>query len=133
MRGKQYVGELIDVYYDVSLCVHAAECVRGLPEVFDTKRKPWILPDGAEAPDVATVIERCPSGALQFVRKDGGDAEIPDVPTSVKLNDWQQVEVRGDLQIDQGDEVISTYRATLCGCGQSGKRPICDHSGACKG
>lgn len=74
MRGKQYVGESIDVYYDVSLCVHAAECVRGLPEVFDTKRKPWILPDGAEAPYVATVIERCPSGALQFVRKDGEDA-----------------------------------------------------------
>ena len=132
MRGKAYVGQDIDVYYDVSLCVHAAECVRGLPDVFDTKRKPWIDPDGADAPDVATVIERCPSGALQYVRKDEGTEERPDVPTSVRLNEWQQIEVRGDLLIDVADETIQTYRATLCGCGQSGNRPVCDHSGACR-
>lgn len=132
MKGKVYVGQAVDVYYDVSLCVHAAECVRRLPDVFDTKRKPWIDPDGADALDVATVIERCPSGALQYVRKDSGPNERPDVPTSVRLNEWQQIELRGDLLIDVAGETMQTYRATLCGCGQSGNRPVCDKTGACR-
>lgn len=42
--------------------IHAAECVRGLPQVFGTSRKPWVQPEQA-------------SGALQYERLDGGDQE----------------------------------------------------------
>ncbi len=125
MKGKVYVGQAVDVYYDVSLCVHAAECVRRLPDVFDTKRKPWIDPDGADAPDVATVIERCPSGALQYVRKDAGPNETPDVPTSVRLNDWQQIEVRGDLLIDVSGGRFRPIGPRSVDVG-SLDRPVCD-------
>ncbi|MFF3781077.1 (4Fe-4S)-binding protein [Streptomyces sp. NPDC001933] len=60
--ARSYDGEGITVEYDVHRCLHAAECVRGLPSVFDTGRKPWIRPDGAPAYDIADVIHRCPSG-----------------------------------------------------------------------
>lgn len=62
---KTYAGADVDVSFDPTLCAHAAECVRGLPTVFDTARRPWITPDGAPAEDVVAVVARCPSGALQ--------------------------------------------------------------------
>jgi uncharacterized Fe-S cluster protein YjdI len=38
---KRYTGREIEVTYDPVRCLHAAECVRGLPSVFDTSRRPW--------------------------------------------------------------------------------------------
>jgi len=40
--------------------------------VFNLKRRPWLLPDEAEADLVAEIVERCPSGALLYRRHDGG-------------------------------------------------------------
>lgn len=68
--GKKYTGAAIDVYYDAEVCAHAGECVRGLPNVFDVDRRPWIQPDNADAERVAEVIGLCPSGALQFVLRE---------------------------------------------------------------
>jgi uncharacterized Fe-S cluster protein YjdI len=68
MSRRTYHGTDVDVSFDASLCQHAAECVRGLPAVFDTGRRPWILPDGAAADDVIEVVGRCPSGALRIER-----------------------------------------------------------------
>ena len=65
---KTYEGAAIDVSFDPEVCEHAAECVKGLPAVFDTKRKPWILPDAAPADEVAAQVARCPSGALRYER-----------------------------------------------------------------
>lgn len=69
MSRKTYTGADVDVSFDAELCQHAAECVRGLPTVFDTKARPWIQPDGAPAGDVIEVVGRCPSGALQIERR----------------------------------------------------------------
>ncbi|MEV1074160.1 (4Fe-4S)-binding protein [Micromonospora parva] len=69
---KVYEGKKVTVTFEAGLCRHAAECVRGLPEVFDTGRRPWIRPDGAEAERLAEVVGRCPSGALQYELVDGG-------------------------------------------------------------
>jgi uncharacterized Fe-S cluster protein YjdI len=68
MARKTYTGTDVDVSFDPEVCRHAAECVRGLPAVFDTKRRPWIAPDGAPADQVVEVVGRCPSGALQIER-----------------------------------------------------------------
>ncbi|WP_176719473.1 (4Fe-4S)-binding protein, partial [Rhodohalobacter halophilus] len=58
-----YENNEIKVSYDVKRCIHAAECVKGLPKVFDPNKKPWIEPDNASAKEIADVIERCPTGA----------------------------------------------------------------------
>ncbi|MFJ8234019.1 (4Fe-4S)-binding protein [Streptomyces sp. NPDC094448] len=41
------------VTFEAGRCLHAAECVRGLPEVFGSAERPWIRPDGADADRVA--------------------------------------------------------------------------------
>jgi uncharacterized Fe-S cluster protein YjdI len=47
---KRYHGKAVEVSFDGARCRHAAECLRGLPAVFDLSRRPWILPD-ADDPD----------------------------------------------------------------------------------
>lgn len=127
---RTYAGTHVDVSYDVARCRHAAECVRGLPSVFDTKRRPWILPDGADAADVVEVVSRCPTGALRADPKDEGVApETPPKVTKVKAVPGGPLLVRGDLEI--GGE--RQTRAALCSCGSTQNSPHCDGSGTCSG
>jgi uncharacterized Fe-S cluster protein YjdI len=58
------------VRYDPDICTHAANCVRGLPAVFDVNRKPWVNVNGADAAQVERQVAACPSGALSFERTD---------------------------------------------------------------
>lgn len=71
MTRKTYHGPLVDVSFDGEVCQHAAECVRGMPEVFNTSARPWINPEVARTADLADklreVVGRCPSGALAMV------------------------------------------------------------------
>src|SRR5207245_8990149 len=69
---KVYRGKDIEVSFDLDQCVHIGECLRGDTAVFQLKRRPWVLADEASAEVVAQVVERCPSGALQYRRLDGG-------------------------------------------------------------
>ncbi|MER5736378.1 MULTISPECIES: (4Fe-4S)-binding protein [unclassified Streptomyces] len=130
-RLKEYDGEGITVTFEPRRCLHAAECVHGLPEVFDLSRRPWVLPDGAEPERVAEVIRRCPSGALRYLPAGDGAAEEPDVPTTVRRSPSGQLVVRGDLLVSGGAGARRETRAVLCGCGASGNQPYCDHSGPC--
>ena len=56
----------ITVTFDPNVCKHAGVCVRGLPLVFDIRRRRWIQPEYATPEEVAEQVKRCPSGALQF-------------------------------------------------------------------
>jgi uncharacterized Fe-S cluster protein YjdI len=56
----------IVVTFDPNICIHSGACVRGLPAVFDVRRKRWIAPEAASPADVAAQVARCPSGALKY-------------------------------------------------------------------
>ena len=129
-QGKQYPADDIVVSFDQHRCRHFAECVRGLPGVFDVDRRPWIDPTAASADEVAEVIRRCPSGALQYRRRDGDD-EIGDETTSVKQLPSGQLLLRGRMSVRATDsgEVRFETRMAACGCGGSLLAPYCD--GAC--
>ncbi|WP_327426125.1 (4Fe-4S)-binding protein [Streptomyces sp. NBC_01236] len=127
---KAYEGQSITVTFEAGRCLHAAECVRGLPEVFDTAERPWIQPDNATADRLAEVVRRCPSGALQYQLADGG-AESPDRPTRITRGSAGQLTVRGELRVDTPEGPRTETRVVLCGCGQSRRQPYCDHSGPC--
>jgi uncharacterized Fe-S cluster protein YjdI/CDGSH-type Zn-finger protein len=129
---KRYTGEAVDVSYDAVRCRHAAECVRGLAAVFDTNRRPWILPDGADAEDVVRVVARCPTGALRTHRVARAAAEQPVTPTEVSALPGGPVLVRGDLHVTgPGGIDERETRAALCSCGDTGNAPYCDGSGTC--
>jgi uncharacterized Fe-S cluster protein YjdI len=131
-KVKEYEGTGITVTFEPRRCLHAAECVRGLPSVFDLEQRPWVQPGNA-APDlVAEVVRRCPSGALQY-RPADGSAEPADTPTTVTRMPDGRLLMRGDLRVRSGTGERRETRVVLCGCGASGNQPYCDHSGACAG
>lgn len=70
MTRKTYTGPIVNVSYDADVCEHAAECVRGMPAVFNTARRPWIDPGVANTEDLAQhlrdTVAHCPSGALRI-------------------------------------------------------------------
>jgi uncharacterized Fe-S cluster protein YjdI len=72
MSGKLHVyrGGEVTVTFDKGVCIHAGNCVRGLPAVFDLKGKPWVQPDEASAAEVVAQVGRCPSGALQIAARE---------------------------------------------------------------
>jgi len=62
----EYGNDKFVVRYDPAICIHAGECVRGLPSVFNLSKKPWVNVDGAHAAAVIEQVKRCPSGALTY-------------------------------------------------------------------
>ncbi|RBM10974.1 (4Fe-4S)-binding protein [Streptomyces sp. PT12] len=125
---KSYEGRAITVTFEAVRCLHAAECVRGLPEVFAPGKRPWIRPDGAAADRLADVVRRCPSGALRYELADGG-TEIPDRPTRITRGSTGQLTVGGELSVETAEGPRAETRAVLCGCARSRRQPYCDHSG----
>jgi len=69
-RLQTYETDEIVVTFDPNVCSHSGMCVRGLPAVFDVRRRRWVRPELASAADVAAQVARCPSGALQYRLKE---------------------------------------------------------------
>jgi uncharacterized Fe-S cluster protein YjdI len=132
MKGKRisYSSRELDVHYDVDLCIHAAECVRGLPQVFDPKRKPWVAPDNASADELITVIEKCPTGALSYTDKtDLARTEKSNRGiASVRQNGPVYVIGNIELMNESCEQERTTKRIALCRCGASKNKPYCDNS-----
>ncbi|MDR2253690.1 MAG: (4Fe-4S)-binding protein [Bifidobacteriaceae bacterium] len=132
MAVKEYYGDEITVRFDLTRCIHAAVCVRTIPAVFDTKRRPWVLPDAGDADQIAQVVRRCPSGALHY---EYTDAEAPREqgrrPTTIRTADGEPLWVEGDVLIVRDGQEFADTRASLCRCGATGNSPFCDASGPC--
>lgn len=127
---REYDSDDVLVTYDVKRCIHAAECVRGLPAVFDTDKRPWVQPENASADEVAEVVMRCPTGALHFERKDGGSSEPVPEKNTLQIEPNGPLYVKGDIEIVTQDDVVvlKDTRVALCRCGASKVKPFCDNS-----
>jgi uncharacterized Fe-S cluster protein YjdI/CDGSH-type Zn-finger protein len=125
---KVYRGRDVEVSFDLDICIHIGECLRGQPDVFELDRRPWILSDLAPADEVAEVVRRCPSGALLYRRLDGEAEEAADEPTRVTpLRDGPLL-VTGMIEVRRDDGSVEVLpRATLCRCGRSEHKPFCDN------
>jgi uncharacterized Fe-S cluster protein YjdI/CDGSH-type Zn-finger protein len=125
---KVYRGKDIEVSFDLDICVHIGECLRGDRAVFDLDRRPWVLPDASDADVVAQVVERCPSGALQYRRLDGGAQEASAGTVRIVAVKDGPLMVTGEITVTRDDGSVETLpRATLCRCGQSEHKPFCDN------
>lgn len=113
--------------FDAPRCLHAAECVRGLPSVFDASQRPWIQPDASDADEIAEIVRRCPSGALRYELR-AGEPERPDMPTSIRMREGGGIALRGDLRIETGEGELREARAVLCDCGRTARAPFCDNT-----
>ena len=59
----------ITISWKPDLCIHAANCVKNLPEVYNPKAKPWIKIENATTEELKAQISTCPSGALSYTEK----------------------------------------------------------------
>jgi CDGSH-type Zn-finger protein len=121
----EVVGGDLNVRYDKGICVHAGFCGTTVTNVWDEAVKTG---DTAARMHTIAMIEHCPSGALTY-QLDGVVNE-PLFPQSVAVvND-------GPLWVTAGVPVISSdgtlletrNRVTLCRCGNSSNKPLCDGS-----
>ena len=130
MASKAYEAEGIVIRFEARRCIHAAECVHGLPTVFDADRRPWIAPDEASADEIVRVVERCPSGALTYERRDGGPPEAPAPEASVRAAKDGPLYLAGDVTITdhEGTRLDVGSRVALCRCGASKNKPFCGSS-----
>jgi uncharacterized Fe-S cluster protein YjdI len=98
-RVQSYTAPGITVTFDPKVCIHSAVCLSALPAVFDVQRRRWIRPEAASVAEVTAAIDRCPSGALQYV-----------------------LENQAEAAASPRDEEVETR------CGATGNQPFCDGS-----
>ena len=67
---KTYENDEIAVFWNPKMCRHAAKCVQGNAKVFDPQRRPWIDLTQATAKEIAAIINKYPSKALQYELKE---------------------------------------------------------------
>ena len=124
MAKRSHEGREIRVLFEPRRCIHARQCVLGLPQVFREEGRDWIRPDAAALEAVVAQVAACPSGALTYQRRDGGPAEQLPAINRIRLWEHGPYEVRADLEI-AGER---RTRAVLCRCGASKAKPYCDNS-----
>jgi CDGSH-type Zn-finger protein len=85
---------------------------------------------------VIAMVERCPSGSLTYrIDPDGSDIE-PDLPVQIAVTTEITSEgpiegplwVTGSISVERSDDqpFETRNRVTLCNCGQSCQKPLCD-------
>lgn len=124
-----YEGEEVLVEYEARRCIHAEECVKGLPGVFERDRRPWIDPDQASAAEIIEVVGRCPTGALRANSREGALEGASPATNTLQVLPNGPLYVEGKLELTETDgDLRKEYRIALCRCGESRNKPFCDKS-----
>jgi CDGSH-type Zn-finger protein len=126
-RATTLGGTGITVRDDRSICTHAGFCGNRVTNVWKQVRD---TDDSLVRMAVIGEIERCPSGALTY-RFDGDDVDTePDYPTQIAVTDDGPLWVTGHVAITTADgtRLERRSRVTLCRCGASANKPLCDGS-----
>ena len=76
VKTLHYTNGTLTIVWKPDICVHSTLCWKGLREVFNPNRKPWILAKAAPSDAIINQIRKCPSGALSYYLND----TAPDSP-----------------------------------------------------
>lgn len=126
-RLQTYATDAITVTFDPTRCIHAAECIRTAPAVFDSRRRRWIKPELGSVEEITLAVHRCPTGALAYTVP-SGEPEKADGPPTIRA--WRNgpLYVRGDVRVEteSGRPIAEGLRMALCRCGATKNAPFCD-------
>jgi CDGSH-type Zn-finger protein len=126
-RAKTYEGPGLVVRDDRGICEHAGFCGNRVTNVWKLVRSS-ATEDSVVRAQVMAMIERCPSGALTY-RLAGEDDDIePEVPVAIGVVADGPLFVTGGVPVRRADgqPFERRNRVTLCRCGGSSIKPLCD-------
>ncbi|MEU4404000.1 ferritin-like domain-containing protein [Streptosporangium sp. NPDC023963] len=119
--SAQRVGEL---------CIHAAFCIGRARPIAKT------LDDTADSDVRSNImgrIDHCPSGSYSYALERGGETIEADLPRAISVLEEEgglasALWVTGGIPITRSDgrPLETRNRMTLCRCGHSGNKPLCD-------
>lgn len=123
---EQVEGDKLTLRFEAKRCIHARFCVTGAPKVFLANvQGQWLYPDAMDVERLVDIAHACPSGAIQYTRRDGRPDESAPPVNLAATREAGPYAFRGDLRL--GGQSVG-FRATLCRCGASKNKPFCDGS-----
>lgn len=126
MSNETYAGKNVTITIHGGRCIHSRNCVLGHPGVWKPNvQGPWVDPDAASPDLIAAIALSCPSGAITCERHDGGPQETAPVVNTIRVRENGPLQFHAALDV-AGD--TAHFRATLCRCGASKRKPYCDGS-----
>ena len=125
---KEYSNGEITILWKPKACIHAAECVKRLPNVYKPREKPWISIENASTEALKIQIQACPSGALSYRMNNEDDKEEVYTKTVVEVMKNGPLLIYGTLHItnSDGSKEIKNKTTAFCRCGVSANKPYCD-------
>ena len=133
---RSYSNDEITVHWKPRECVHAGTCFRELRKVFNPSRRPWIDLSQAENDAIIDIVDRCPTDALTYDRKNNSDNN--GIDSSLKQEHTEKVNfsimrngpilAEGKFTIikEDGSEQDVKSITSFCRCGLSKTQPFCD-------
>lgn len=122
-RARRFVGTNITMTDDSIFCMHGGFCGNHVEKV-------WQMMEHTDDTRVRfalmQMVERCPSGKLGY-EVDGVPIE-PDLPEAISVTKDGPYWVTGGIPVtmSNGQTLEVRNRVTLCRCGQSKNKPLCD-------
>jgi uncharacterized Fe-S cluster protein YjdI/CDGSH-type Zn-finger protein len=128
---KKYTNGEVTIVWKPDLCIHSTNCFRGLGEVFDPKKKPWIEPQGASTERIIEQIKKCPSGALSYFLNTESEGPVKvEAETIVEPTPNGPLLVYGNVTVKDANGTLNKRNnvTAFCRCGASQNKPYCDGS-----
>ncbi|WP_299674685.1 (4Fe-4S)-binding protein [uncultured Tenacibaculum sp.] len=125
---KEYSNGELTIVWKPKTCIHAAECVKALPKVYNPKARPWLKIENATTEELRAQIKKCPSGALSYYMNDKDNKEAETLETKVEVLENGPLLVYGTLKVTDKDGNTEAKNKTtaFCRCGHSDNKPYCD-------
>jgi CDGSH-type Zn-finger protein len=127
---EYYEGKEITIVYDRYLCMGAGHCGE-LEAVFGTHDAPKYEPDAGTPEEIIATIKKCPSGALTYILNGKHEKDyFQETRIVVEKDGPLHCQGKVELKDDQGSDALlpDADHYTLCRCGGSKKKPLCDGS-----
>ncbi|NOY48430.1 MAG: hypothetical protein GXO84_09625 [Chlorobi bacterium] len=125
---KEYSNGELTVIWKPKSCIHAAECIKQLPNVYNPNAKPWITIENATTDALKSQIDACPSGALSYKLNNVEKSIKMETKTKIDVLENGPLLVHGTMEVtnSNGEKEIKEKTTAFCRCGVSQNKPYCD-------
>jgi len=130
--GSTTAGSGLVVKKDSALCMGSGFCAARMQKIPDLMAE---ATDSDMRSRIIAMIDRCPSGAYTYSAEVGGPDIEPDLPMAIAVTAASGVNagplwVTGGIPVHRSDgkPFETRNRVTLCRCGGSKTKPLCDGS-----